>query len=242
MEIGSYRKISTMAIICFVFALLACLLAFSNKALLVFPILTAMLSVVTLILMHLSKKKLMGFSLAAVALFVSVFSFTLFATYHQKKYDRLHETAIAHGNTWLQFLKTNQPHIAYQLHIPITARKEHGFNLVDHYGSVEQPKSELAAYLAMEPEKSILADGENAKIEIDSVIPRLESKARAVDFFIIYRYKRLGEDKPRLFSCQLRRFDSLISGPEWHIIRVENVLPKTKRSLPQELKDAALNG
>lgn len=236
MEIGNYRKISGLAIISFAFALLACLVAFSNKSFLFLPIVTAVISVLVLILMHRSKKKLLGFSLAAAALFISLFSFTLFTTFHQKRYNRIQKAAIEHGNTWLKLLKTKQPQIAYQLHIPIQNRKERGFNLIDHYGTIENPKPELAEYLAMEPEKSIIADGESAKIEIETVVAKLESRTRTDDFYIVYRYERDGEDEPRLFSCILRRIDSLVSGPQWHILRVKNEVPKIERKLPAEWK------
>lgn len=237
LEVVDYRKISALAIASIVLSSLACLVAFSNKTFLFLPVVTAFLSALTLILMHSSKKKLLGFTLAAVALFISLFSFTLFTTYHQQKFDRINEYAIQHGNTWLQLLKSKQPQIAYQLHIPAQLRKESGFNLVDHYGSIENPKAELAAYLAMEPEKSIIADGENATIEIETVAAKLQSSVRTDDFYIIYKYKREGEKEPRLFSCQLRRFDSLVTGPRWHIVRVTNISPNTKRVLPDELSD-----
>ena len=222
----------------FVFALIASVVALANKTFIFLPFVVALLSMFTLLLMHRSKQKLMGYTMAALAMFVSLLSFAGISFYHQQASDFLAKTAIENGEVWLEMLKTNQPHSAYQMFIPVRARKEKGFNLIDHYGSSENPKPDFGKYLELEPERSILADGQDANIEFVQVASPPSKTPRTRDFFILYRYTRDGEPEPREFVVQFRRLDSVVIGPQWQVISIRNIEPKTKRELPRELEDA----
>ena len=241
MEIASYRRISPLAIATLVLALIAAVVALANKTFIFLPLVVALLSMFTLLLMHRSKQKLMGYTLAALAMFVSLLFFTGLSFYYHHKAQFLEQTAIKNGAVWLEMLKTNRPHAAFQLHHQFRRRKAEGFNLVDHYGSIENPNPEFAMYLELEPEKSILADGQDANIEVVRVVNPPSKTARTRDYFVVYRYTRDGEPEPREFLCQFRRLDSLVIGPQWHIMRIQNLKPDTKRELPAELEDAVFN-
>jgi len=242
MEIGSYRRISPLAITMLVFALIAAVVALANKAFIFLPLVVALLSMFTLLLMHRSKQKLMGYTAAVLAMFVSLLSFTGLSFFQQQKYNFLESTAIEKGAQWLEMLKTNRPHTAFQMHHSVRNRKDKGFNLVDHYGSIEKPKEAFGMYLELEPEKSIMADGQDANIEVERVVSPLSKIPRTQDFFVVYRYTREGEPEPRRFVFRIRRLDSLIIGPQWHVIGIQNLQPETKRELPKELEDASLKG
>ena len=238
---GDFRRISGFAITCFVFSILAVLIAFATKTFIFLPVVVAALSVLALCLMHFSRKKFMGYSFAAAALFVSLFGFAALTSFYQHQYNRWHSSAIEKGDQWLELLKTGQMHAAYQMHFPMQHRKKRGFNLEDHYGTIENPKTDLAMYLALEPERLIFEDGQNAKITLTEVVHSTPQAPRTEDFHVVYRYERDGEE-PRFFSCHFRRFDSLLTGPAWHIVRVNNVKPAVERVLPRELEDSLFRG
>ena len=237
LEVHEFRRISGLAITTFVLSIIACAIGIANKNFVFLPLCVAALAVLTLILMHRSIRPMYGFSLAAVALFISLFSFSAISAYHQHRYNHLEQAAIANGQTWLSLLKQNKVYEAYQMHLPVRVRQAAGTDLRWVYGDLENPNENLRRYLELEPEKSIRADGQTANLKLVRV-EHDTSRSRTDDFILIYEYKRPNESEPRLFTCYLRRLDSLITGPQWHIIRVNQRQPSITRVLPKELEQA----
>ena len=235
--VDDYRRFSPLALIALLISLGVGVIAIVNKSILPFTVVAAVFSIVTLILMHRSSHRLIGYRLAGLGLFVAVFCGTAGWAYHQYRYQHLRRVAMDVGEQWLDLAQQGRMHELYQLSLQYTWRQPSGTDLVKAYGSLEKPGKEMELYLRQEPERSIREDGDQAKFTLMATLynkPRLLREA----FILGYLYQR-PNGETRKFNLHLIRCDyPTPPGPIWYFEGVSNIDPQIDRQATRQQQGA----
>ena len=232
-----YRPFSILSLICLLMSILLGVITLVKPSLAVGSILMAIFAVVLLVWLHPRKRKLSGYRLAGMALFISLFVVAASISYKQYRLAHLENTAVRLSNEFLDLAKQGRVHELYQLTLDYDDRVKPGGSLVERYGTLTSPGPELELYLKQEPELSLRQDGEQAELELllKSYMDREIYKER---FMVGYKYTR-PDGEARFFSVFLMRLDyPTPPGPQWYVFNIMNYQPKIPRSLTQQQQGA----
>lgn len=229
-QVEEYQPFPMLALIVFVLALFASILALINPVLLSLPMLTAILALCALVILQIRKSTPQAYLFVGTALAISLFSFAFRATYETLKYRHMESTAIAHADTWLGLMKDSRVHDALELTRPRAERKPTGTDLTGIYGTMEKPTGDLKTYVDLQPEKEIRELGDDAKFSVEFVEYDRPHNRHDV-FRINYRLHRSESgDEDYLFSIAMLRVRPLTGNPFWEFKQLQPIRPKFPRN------------
>ncbi|MCP4952417.1 MAG: hypothetical protein GY922_11300 [Proteobacteria bacterium] len=233
LTLEDYRPFSMLALMSLLASLFSGFVALVNPNMLAGSVASAILASFALILLHSKKQKISGYRLAVFALFISLFAGSASVAYQQFFLRHKTNTARVLANEWLELAKQGRMHELYQMTLDNNDRAEAGTNLVEEYGTLTSPGPELQLYLKQEPELSLRADGDQARLtHIGTSHEEIEIYKQR--FIVRYKYER-PNGETRLFSITMTRLDyPLPVGPHWYVLGITNDSPKIPRQLTQE--------
>ncbi|MCH2181598.1 MAG: hypothetical protein MK108_06285 [Mariniblastus sp.] len=233
LTIENYRPFSILSLACLLLAALAGIITIVKPSLIFGSVAMAVFASAILIWLHPQRQKLLGYRLAGIALFISLFVVAASIAYQQYRLVHLQNTAVRFCNEFLDLAKQGRMHELYQLTLNYDNRAKPGESLVERYGTLTSPGPELDMYLKQEPELSLRQDGDQAELNLllKSYIEREIYKEK---FMIGFKYNR-PDGEARYFSMFLMRLDyPEPHGPQWYVYNITNYQPSIPRNLTQQ--------
>ena len=179
------------------------------------------------------RRKINGYKMAGLALFISLFALSSSLAYQQQRREHIVRAAIVFGGDWVDLAQQGRIYELYQLSLNYNSRATPETDLVQKYGTLTSPGPELELYLKQEPEVAIREDAEQAQLE--TVLTKYEKLGILKERVIVgYKYTRPNGDI-REFGLYLIRMDYPTPlGPQWYVEGLVNYKPQIARQLTDQ--------